>query len=62
LGGFQFLAGAAASALAYVIYVSEPIRTELSIAPAEITLFMFILLVFAVFSMLSGMILIREKC
>ncbi len=56
------MAGAAASVFAYIIYASEPIREELSITLGEVTLFMFILLVFGVFSMLSGMILLREKC
>jgi hypothetical protein len=62
VGGFQCVVGAIVSIFAYVIYASAPVREELSISQGEVTLFMFVLLVFSVFSMVSGMILLREKC
>jgi hypothetical protein len=54
--------GAIVSILAYVIYASAPVREELSINQGEVALFMFVFLVFSVFSIVSGMILLREKC
>jgi len=54
--------GSAASILAFTIYASASVREELSIGKEEIALFMFMLLVFGVFSIVSGMILLREKC
>jgi hypothetical protein len=54
--------GAIASTFAYVIYASAPVREELSISQGEVALFMFVFLVFGVFSIVSGMILMREKC
>jgi hypothetical protein len=54
--------GSAASVLAFTIYVRASVREELSIGEEEITLFMFMFLVFGVFSIVSGMILLREKC
>jgi hypothetical protein len=53
--------GSAASVLAFMIYATASVREELSIGEEEITLFMFIFLVFGVFSVVSGMILLREK-
>lgn len=54
--------GATASVFAYILYASASVREELSVAQGEVTLFLSILLVFGVFSMLSGMVLLREKC
>jgi hypothetical protein len=54
--------GLAASALAFMIYTSASVREDLSIGEEEITLFMLVLLVFGVFSIVSGIILLREKC
>jgi len=62
LGGFQCVVGVLVSIFAYVIYASAPVREELSINKGEVTLFMFVFLVFGVFSMVSGMISLREKC
>ena len=62
LGGLQCIIGAAASVFAFMIYASAPIREELSIGEEEMPLFMFVFLVFGVFSVVSGMILLREKC
>jgi len=60
-GGFQCVLGATASIFAYIVYASTPIQEKLSISQGEVTLFMFILLVFGVFSVLSGIVLLHEK-
>jgi len=54
--------GGLASTFAYVIYASASVQEELSINQEEVPLFMFVFLVFGVFSIVSGMILMREKC
>jgi len=54
--------GAITSTFAYVIYANAAVREELSISQREVALFMFVFLVFGVFSIVSGMILMREKC
>jgi hypothetical protein len=53
--------GAAASAFAYLVYASQSIRESLSIANEESFLIAFLLVIFGAFSMLSGMVLIREE-
>jgi uncharacterized protein with PQ loop repeat len=62
MGGFQCVVGAIASTFAYAIYASASVREELSISQGEVALFMFVFLVFGVFSIVSGMILMHEKC
>jgi hypothetical protein len=44
------------------VYASASVREELSMGQGEVALFMFVFLVFGVFSMMSGMILLREEC
>lgn len=61
MGGFQCVVGAIASVFAYIVYAGASVREQLSISQDEVTLFMFVFIVFGVFSIASGMILLREK-
>lgn len=61
VGGVQCLLGAATSTFAYLVYASQSIRESLSIANEESFLIVFLLVVFGAFSILSGMVLIREE-
>jgi len=61
VGGIQCGLGGLAWTLAYLVYASQPMRDALAITYEEIALYMFLLLVFGMFSILSGLILVREK-
>jgi len=51
--------GAIALVLAYATYAVAPFQEALGIGGGEIVLFMFAFLVFGVFSVISGVILLR---
>jgi hypothetical protein len=61
VGGIQCGLGGLASVFAYFIYASSSIRDAFAITSEEIFLYMFLLLVFGVVSILSGIILIRKE-
>ena len=63
VGGIQCVLGALASIFAYLVYSpsSEPVREMLSIESREVPLFMFLLLVFGMLSVLSGLFLVWDR-
>jgi hypothetical protein len=61
MGGIQCMLGGAASVLAYLTYVSPETREMIGVSQEEIALFTFLFLVFGTFSIVSGMILMREQ-
>jgi hypothetical protein len=60
VGGIQCVLGGIASVLAYLVFTSRQAQETLSIASREVPLFMFLLLAFGMFSILSGLFLVRE--
>jgi len=61
VGGIQCGLGGLASVFAYLVYASPLIRDVLAITSEEVYLYMFLFLVFGVFSILSGLLLVREE-
>jgi hypothetical protein len=61
VGGIQCGLGGFMSVLAYLVYASSPIQNMLGITSDEVYFYMFLFLVFGVFSILSGLLLIQEK-
>lgn len=61
IGAIQIALGGSMSLLAYLVYVNAQIQDWLSISPSEVYLYMFLFLVFGVFSIISGSLLIQEK-
>lgn len=62
VGGIQCTLGTLASVLAFMIYVSPSMRETIAIASeGEVYLYMFLLLIFGVFSILSGLLLVRGE-
>ncbi len=61
VGGFQCGSGGLASVFAYLVYTSPSIRDMLAITSEEVPLYMFLFLVFGMFSILSGFLLVHEK-
>jgi len=61
VGGIQCGLGCIAIALAFMVYANQSIRDALAIALTEVYLYMFLFLVFGMFSVLSGLPLLREK-
>jgi len=61
VGGIQCGLGGLASVFAYLIYASPSIRDMLAITPKEVYLYMFLFLVFGMFSILSGLLLVRKE-
>lgn len=62
LGGLQCVVGAVAAVFAYIVYANALVREQLSVGEGEVALYMLVLVVFGVFSIASGMILLRENC
>jgi len=61
IGGTQCVLGALASVFAFLVYISLSTRETIAItSEAEVYLYMFLSLVFGVFSILSGLFLLRE--
>ena len=61
VGGIQCALGGLASVLAFLVYSSPPLRETLAIASEEIYLYMFLLLVFSLFSIVSGFLLVHRE-
>ena len=61
VGGIQCGLGALASVFAFLVYASPSIRDALAITSEEVYLYMFLSLVFGVFSILSGSLLVRKE-
>jgi len=61
IGGVQCGLGGIASVFAYLVYANPSIRDALAITPEEVYFYMFLFLVFGMFSVLSGLLLVREK-
>jgi lysylphosphatidylglycerol synthetase-like protein (DUF2156 family) len=61
VGGIQCVLGMLASVFSFIIYVSPSIRETLAITSEEVYLYMFLSLIFGVFSILSGLLLIRGE-
>lgn len=53
--------GGLAAAFAYFLYASQQLRDALFIASTEISLYMFISLVFSMLSIVSGLLLLRGE-
>lgn len=60
-GGLQCALGGILSVFAYLVYADQSVRATFSITTQEVSLYMFLALVLAVFSFLSGLLLIKEK-
>lgn len=61
VGGLQCGSGGLASVFAYLVYASPSMRDALAIASEEVPLYMFLFLVFGMFSILSGFLLVYEE-
>ncbi len=61
IGGVQCGFGVLASILTFLIYASPTVREAFAIASEEVYLYMFLLLVFGILSVLSGLLLAREQ-
>jgi hypothetical protein len=62
VGGTQCAIGTLASVFAFIIYVNPSMRETIAIASeGEVYLYMFLLLIFGVFSILSGLLLVRGE-
>lgn len=57
-GGIQCILGGLSSIFAYFVFVSQPIREMLAIEPREVPLFMFLLSVFGMLSIMSGLLMV----
>jgi len=61
VGGTQCGLGGLASVFAYLVFASQPVQEALGIASHEAPLYMFLLLVFGFFSILSGLLVVRRE-
>jgi|GEM_PF-2380630 hypothetical protein len=62
IGGIQCVLGVVASVFAFIIYTSSSMRETLAIASeGEVYLYMFLSSIFGVFSILSGLLLVRGE-
>jgi hypothetical protein len=61
IGGVQCVIGTLVFITAYALLASPWVREILSVAEEESFLLVFLLFIFGIFSILSGLILIREK-
>ncbi|MCL6579004.1 MAG: hypothetical protein K6T73_06405 [Candidatus Bathyarchaeota archaeon] len=62
IGGTQCVLGVVASVFAFIIYASPSTREAIAItSEGEVYLYMFLSLIFGVFSILSGLLLIRGE-
>jgi uncharacterized protein with PQ loop repeat len=58
IGGAQCVLGGLASIFAYLIYASQQVQEMLSVGTREVSLFMFLLLIFGMLSIMSGLLLV----
>lgn len=61
VGGIQCGLGGLASVFAYLVYANSSIQEALAIASDEVYLYMFLLLVFGMLSILSGLLLVHGE-
>lgn len=62
IGGMQCVIGVMATVFAFIIYAYPVIRETIAItSESELYLYMFISSIFGVFSILSGLLIIREE-
>ncbi|MEM2937566.1 MAG: hypothetical protein QXJ63_03370 [Candidatus Bathyarchaeia archaeon] len=62
IGGLQCVIGVTATVFAYIIYAYPVVRETIAItSEGELYLYMFISSIFGVFSILSGLLIIREE-
>jgi hypothetical protein len=61
VGGIQCGLGGLASVFAYLVYASQPIKDMLAITAEEMPLYVFLLMMFSIFSILSGVLLVRRN-
>jgi len=61
VGAVQCGVGGLASVFAYLVYASPYLRDALAVAFEEVYLYMFLFLVFGMFSILSGLLLVRQE-
>ena len=58
VGGIQCIIGGISSILAYFVFASQSLRETLTIKSQEVPLFMFLLTVFGMLSVMSGLLLV----
>jgi hypothetical protein len=61
VGGIQCALGGLGAVVAFLIYASQSLRETLAIAFQDVYVYMFLLLVFSVFSILSGLFLVHRE-
>lgn len=61
VGAIQCIFGVSMSILAYLVYPSPQVQDLFGITFAEVYLYMLLLLVLGVFSIISGLLLVKEK-
>lgn len=62
VGGIQCVLGVLASVFAFIIYASPSMRETIAItSEGEVYLYIFLSLIFSVFSLLSGVLLVRGE-
>ena len=62
VGGIQCVLGVLASVFAFIIYANPSMRETIAItSEGEVYLYMFLSLIFGVFSILSGLLLVSEE-
>jgi hypothetical protein len=62
IGGIQCVLGVVASVFAFIIHISSSMRETLAIvSEGEVYLYMFLSSIFGVFSILSGLLLVRGE-
>jgi hypothetical protein len=61
VGGIQCALGGLAAVVAFLVYSSQSLRETLAIAFQDIYVYMFLLLVFSVFSIVSGLFLVHRE-
>jgi hypothetical protein len=60
-GGIQCGLGTLATVFAFLVYASPSMRAALNVATEEVYLYMFLFLIFGIFSILSGLLLVCEE-
>jgi len=61
VGGIQCVLGGLASAFAFLIYASPSIQDIIAVTSEEVYFYMFLFFIFGLFSIMSGLLLIRES-
>lgn len=61
VGGIQCSLGGLAAVFAFMLYASPSTREMLAVTQQEVSLYMFITLIFSILSIMSGLLLIRRE-